>query len=71
MSKKLTPWFPNRTRPVREGEYDYRGWLLEDPARLTWNGNQWGYWLGKSWVQMGEMFSDSWRGLASNPARKS
>jgi hypothetical protein len=69
MSKKqkLTPWFSWRVRPVREGEYEYRGFQLNDGTRLIWNGTQWGYTALGLWFQMAEADGDQWRGLAKEP----
>lgn len=67
--RPLTPWFPVRIQPVREGDYEYRGFLMEDGSRMTWNGNQWGHHLhGGQWVQMAEDSTDEWRGLSAPPA---
>jgi hypothetical protein len=64
---ELTQWFPWRIRPVRTGEYEYRGYLAEDGIRLFWNGRQWGYTLHGLWIHWAEAEGDSWRGLAKEP----
>lgn len=38
---KLTPWFPNSIKPVREGVYQIRGASFYEPNYRRWNGNGW------------------------------
>lgn len=61
MSKPLpprTPWFSVRTHPVRNGWYEYRGWMIPDSTRRYWSK---GSWSGGGFVET--LYSDQWRGL--------
>lgn len=62
MAAKVTPWFHWPTQPVREGWYDFRGYL-RPLTRLYWNGRQFGYWQDRVWVHMADDTDDEWRGL--------
>lgn len=66
---KRTPWFPVKQSPVREGWYEYRGFLCDPGERNYWSGNQWGCWTagGHEWIQLLDVDTDEWRGLAERP----
>jgi hypothetical protein len=60
---KVTPWFRWPVRPVRQGWYDFRGFMVED-MRYYWDGKQWGEWdRGGHWVHLADCATDEWRGL--------
>jgi hypothetical protein len=67
LKMKLTGWFDWKVRPVREGWYELRGWLIGDGERFYWNGSQWGHWNGphrpEYWFQFAEDAGDQWRGI--------
>ena len=77
MSKKLTPWFPNETKPATKGVYQRKG--VNDVARnfySYWDGIWHGHWktVNKAVAMRHARFvlpvSSEWRGLAKKPATK-
>jgi hypothetical protein len=61
MSKKLTPWFEEHTKPARKGFYETK-WLWTGSRRCL------RYWNGKHWLRPGEQSASTlqlffWRGL--------
>ena len=64
MSKKLTPWFDDYTRPARVGYYDAK-WLMAWPKRrLYWDGLNW---LKERYGSIEGLQQYYWRGLAKKP----
>lgn len=62
MSKKLTPWFPHKIKPVHVGWYDAEHRYEEDP--WYWDGKLWRNAPG-SWVCLTQ--NRKWRGLLVKP----
>lgn len=71
--KKLTPWFNQDQKPVREGVYEVKYHLFEDEwaeGFSYWNGKEWSNCLSevrsayanKSWTE-GAIQDKKWRGL--------
>ena len=64
MSKKLTPWFPDNSKPVHVGEYETR-WIMNGPQRMRhWNGE---YWCHSRTTECCSLQNFYWRGLAKKP----
>ena len=62
-----TEWFPVSVQPVREGWYDYKGFMISEDERYYWNGSQFGIYNGPkvldNWIQLAECVGDFWRGI--------
>ena len=72
MSKKMTPWFQSKTKPIRAGVYEIQWYFVDSWERgfSYWNGTKWANavetpnkaYLCKKWVQ-GACQDKKWRGF--------